>query len=75
MLATASVSAVDRDKALAIMKDPRIGSYGAVGLILMLGLKGGLPAGPGEDRSLAALLALAWAHAASRAAGLALGIR
>ncbi len=31
--------AVSRERALAIMKDSRIGSYGAVGLILMLGLK------------------------------------
>lgn len=31
--------AVSRDKALEIMKDSRIGTYGSVGLILMLGLK------------------------------------
>lgn len=31
--------AVSRERALEIMKDSRIGTYGAVGLILMLGLK------------------------------------
>jgi adenosylcobinamide-GDP ribazoletransferase len=31
--------AVSRERALLIMKDSRIGTYGAVGLILMLGLK------------------------------------
>jgi len=31
--------AVSRERALVIMKDSRIGSYGAVGLVLMLGLK------------------------------------
>jgi adenosylcobinamide-GDP ribazoletransferase len=31
--------AVSRERALAIMKDSRIGSYGAAGLVLMLGLK------------------------------------
>lgn len=30
---------VSRERALAIMKDSRIGAYGAVGLVLMLGLK------------------------------------
>jgi adenosylcobinamide-GDP ribazoletransferase len=57
--------AVDRERALAIMKDSRIGTYGALGLAAALGLKA------------AALLALGWpaaaaalmlAHAASRAA-------
>jgi len=31
--------AVSRDKALLIMKDSRLGSYGALGLVFMLGLK------------------------------------
>lgn len=31
--------AVSRERALAIMKDSRLGSYGALGLVLMLGLK------------------------------------
>lgn len=30
---------VSRERALAIMKDSRIGAYGAIGLVLMLGLK------------------------------------
>ncbi|MEP7298461.1 MAG: adenosylcobinamide-GDP ribazoletransferase [Burkholderiales bacterium] len=61
--------AVDRDRALAIMKDFRIGAYGAVGLVLMLGLKA----------ATLASMPLAWAvpalllgHTASRAAAVAL---
>ena len=46
--------AVSRERALVIMKDSRIGSYGAVGLALMLGLK--------AAATLA--LPLAWAVAA-----------
>ena len=57
--------AVARERALVIMKDSRIGAYGAMGLVLMLGLKA------------AALVSLPWqqavpglllAHTASRAA-------
>ncbi len=55
--------AVSRERALAIMKDSRIGAYGAVGLLLMLGLKAAtlvsLPL-------MAALPALLLAHTASR---------
>ena len=65
--------AVSRERALAIMKDSRIGSYGAVALVLALVLKvatvaalaGMLP----PSASMALLLsALVWGHAASRAA-------
>ena len=61
--------AVSRERALAIMKDSRIGAYGAIGLVLMLGTKA------------AALVSLPWpvavpalllAHVASRAAATAL---
>jgi adenosylcobinamide-GDP ribazoletransferase len=61
--------AVDRERALVIMKDSRIGAYGAVGLVLMLGLKAA---------ALAALpLPLAWAaclagHTVSRSAAVGL---
>ena len=62
--------AVDRARALAIMKDSRIGSYGSVGLILMLGLKAAaltewLHASPSH-----ALLLTLWTHMASRLAPL-----
>lgn len=56
-----------RERALEIMRDSRIGSYGAVGLVLLLGLKW---------RALAALdaallpAALVAAHALSRAAAI-----
>lgn len=57
--------AVSRERALAIMKDSRIGAYGTVGLVLMLGLKAAtltpLPLA-------AAVPALLLAHTASRAA-------
>lgn len=61
--------AVDRERALEIMKDSRIGSYGALALILVLGLKAAaltamLPA--------LAVPALLLAHAASRAAAVVL---
>jgi adenosylcobinamide-GDP ribazoletransferase len=61
---------VGRERALQIMKDSRIGSYGAVALVLALGLKvavvTALLAGPGAPAWAAA--ALVWSHAASRAA-------
>jgi len=61
--------AVGRERALEIMKDSRIGAYGAVGIVLMLGLKAAalvsLPLA-------AALPALLLAHTASRAAAVAL---
>ena len=60
--------AVSRDKALAIMKDSRIGSYGALGLILMLGLKATALLGLLDSDPSLALLAVVWAHVASRAA-------
>ncbi|CAH0354654.1 adenosylcobinamide-GDP ribazoletransferase [Aquabacterium sp. CECT 9606] len=58
---------VSRDKALLIMKDSRIGAYGAVSLVLMLGLKGVTLAGLAEHGLWWPALALIWAHAASRA--------
>jgi adenosylcobinamide-GDP ribazoletransferase len=56
---------VSRERALEIMKDSRIGAYGAMGLVLMLGLKAAtLAALP----LMWALPALLFAHTASRSA-------
>ncbi len=60
--------AVTRDKALAIMKDSRLGTYGAVGLLLVLALKAAALHNLAV-RDLAATLALLpLAHAWSRCA-------
>lgn len=57
--------AVGRERALEIMKDSRIGSYGALALVAVLGLKAAtLSAMP----PLTAVAALLLAHTASRAA-------
>lgn len=68
--------AVSRERALAIMKDSRVGSYGAVGLVLALVLKvatvaalAALAANAGNGTALVgAMAAVVWGHAASRAA-------
>jgi adenosylcobinamide-GDP ribazoletransferase len=59
--------AVGRDKALLIMKDSRIGAYGAVALVLMLGLKAATLEGLARHGPWWPAMALVWAHAASRA--------
>jgi adenosylcobinamide-GDP ribazoletransferase len=58
--------AVSRERALAIMKDSRIGSYGALGLLLMLALKAMLLNAQGTIVRTACAMVLA--HAVSRAA-------
>lgn len=58
---------VSRERALVIMKDSRIGSYGAIGLVLMLGLKAAVLA---TLPPLVVPLALVWAHTSSRVAPL-----
>lgn len=64
--------AVGRARALEIMKDSRLGSYGALGLVLTLGLKAAaLTNLAGQGLALAAL-ALVLAHGLSRAATVAL---
>ena len=63
--------AVSRARALEIMKDSRIGSYGAVALVLALGLKIAVVAALAAQPAGAAL-ALLWMHATSRAAPVAL---
>jgi adenosylcobinamide-GDP ribazoletransferase len=64
--------AVSRERALAIMKDSRIGSYGAVALVLALVLKvtavAGLASSAHTDGLAWAAMALIWSHAVSRAA-------
>lgn len=57
--------AVSRERALAIMKDSRIGAYGAIGLVMMFGLKAATLAAMPPPLIVAALL---FAHSASRAA-------
>jgi len=60
---------VSRERALQIMKDSRVGSYGVLGLVLVLGLKAGAVWGLVlHGLSYAALPALLFAHVASRSA-------
>ena len=60
------LGAADRDRALAIMRDSRIGTYGALGLGLVLALKASALAAMRRGTAAAALVA---GHAASRAVG------
>ena len=60
--------AVSRERALEIMKDSRIGTYGAVALLLVLALKGAALHAMALRDFFAALAALPLAHAWSRAA-------
>ena len=60
--------AVSRERALEIMKDSRIGSYGALGLILALGLKAAGLTALVQFHPVLACMALLWGHAASRTA-------
>lgn len=60
--------AVTSGRALEIMKDSRIGTYGACGLILALGIKAASLIELAQLHPVLACLALIWAHAASRTA-------
>lgn len=60
--------AVSRQRALEIMKDSRLGSYGALGLVLVLGLKAAALTALAQRSPPLAALALAWGHGASRCA-------
>ena len=60
--------AVTREKALAIMKDSRLGTYGAVGLLLVLALKAAALHSLSVRDLLATLALLPLAHAWSRSA-------
>ncbi len=58
--------AVSRERALEIMKDSRIGTYGAAGLMLTLGLKAAVLLELVLIHPVLACIALIWGHAASR---------
>jgi adenosylcobinamide-GDP ribazoletransferase len=60
--------AVSRERALAIMKDSRLGTYGAVGLLLVLALKAAALHGLATRDLGVTLAALPLSHAWSRAA-------
>lgn len=60
----------DKAQVLAIMKDSRIGSYGAVTLVLVVGLKIALTALLAERGAALAAIAVLYAHVLSRAAPL-----
>jgi adenosylcobinamide-GDP ribazoletransferase len=64
--------AVSRERALEIMKDSRLGTYGAVGLVLVLALKAATLLALVQRDLWLALAALPLAHALSRAATVAL---
>jgi len=57
---------VSRERALAIMKDSRLGSYGTVGLLAVLGLKAAVLLGLALRNFELVLIALPLAHAWSR---------
>ncbi|NRF70462.1 adenosylcobinamide-GDP ribazoletransferase [Aquincola sp. S2] len=64
--------AVSRERALEIMKDSRLGSYGVLGLVVTLGLKAALLLALAQHAPLRAALAMVFTHAASRAAAVVL---
>jgi adenosylcobinamide-GDP ribazoletransferase len=64
--------AVSRERALEIMKDSRLGSYGALGLVLTLALKAALLLALAQHSAPRAALAMVLAHALSRAAAVGL---
>jgi adenosylcobinamide-GDP ribazoletransferase len=64
--------AVSRERALAIMKDSRLGSYGALGLVLTLALKAAALTLLASQAPLLAAAALVLAHGLSRGAAVAL---
>lgn len=68
----ALLGAAPRDKALRIMRDSRIGSYGAAALVLVLLLRAVLVAELLARAPVAAAAALVAAHAAARAAAVVL---
>jgi adenosylcobinamide-GDP ribazoletransferase len=57
---------VSRERALTIMKDSRLGSYGALGLVGVLGLKAVALHGIVSVGLLPAVVATVWVHALSR---------
>jgi adenosylcobinamide-GDP ribazoletransferase len=71
----ALLGAAPRDKALAIMKDSRIGSYGACALVLALPLRVALLAAALERGAAFAACALVASHAVARAGAVVLMAR
>ncbi|MEJ7139039.1 adenosylcobinamide-GDP ribazoletransferase [Amphibiibacter pelophylacis] len=61
-----------RERALEIMKDSRLGTYGVCGLVLMLGLRWALLTQISQGNTALVLAVLVWAHAGSRALAVAL---
>ncbi len=61
-----------RERALAIMKDSRLGSYGVLGLVFTLALKAAVLCALLQHSPVLAAAALVWGHAVSRAAAVAL---
>lgn len=59
--------AVSRERALEIMKDSRLGSYGALGLVLVLGLKAAALTALVQADAVSAAWVLVWAQGLSRA--------
>lgn len=68
----ALMGAVSRDKALTIMKDSRIGTYGAVGLMVVLGLRIALVADAAAQSTALACAVMVASHALARAASVVL---
>lgn len=64
--------AVSRERALVIMKDSRIGSYGALALLVVLGLKASVLVALAQREVALVLIALPVAHTWSRAVPVAL---
>jgi adenosylcobinamide-GDP ribazoletransferase len=68
----ALMGAVSRDRALAIMKDSRIGTYGTVGLLVVVGLRVALAAGVAAQSAALAGAVMVASHALARTAAVAL---
>jgi adenosylcobinamide-GDP ribazoletransferase len=68
----ALMGVVSRDKALAIMKDSRIGTYGTVGLLVVVGLRVALVAAVAAQSPALACAVMVASHALARAASVVL---
>lgn len=68
----ALMGVVSRDKALAIMKDSRIGTYGTVGLLVIIGLRVALVASVAEQSAALACAVMVASHVLARAASVVL---
>ena len=68
----ALMGAVSRDKALTIMKDSRIGTYGTVGLLVIFGLRVALVASVAAQSTALACAVMVASHVLARAASVVL---